>query len=326
MERPIYTAATDDGVPLPIIDVTHPAFYANDSQQAALTAEFVRGDSAVARMLFRLPKPMRDALTRATFRGSLLGAEVLRADGSFLSGMGTYMMKLGPENLGAWAKPIDRRVAGTLPAISMLWRLHDMARLIADALEPALKDERPVHLVNIAGGPAVDSMNGLLLLHRRRSLDRRPVTITVLDGDSRGPAFGARALAAWKADGAPFAEVDVSLRHVRYDWRRPQDLARVLEGDAHVVVSSEGGLFEYGSDADIVENLDAMRGRVLAVVGSVTRADTPMQVMKSRSTAATILRGLDVFRALSARAGFAIARSVERPFSDQVMLVERRGA
>jgi hypothetical protein len=313
----IFTATTDDGLELPVFDVTHPAFYANDWQQKALTDEFVRGDNPIARLLFRLPKPVRAALTKATFRRSVLGPELVRADGSFLSWKATYIMKLGPENLGAWASPIDRRVTASVPALALRWRVHDMARLVAEALEG--RPRRPLHFVNVAGGPAIDTLNALLLLHRRRPVDV-PVRITVLDGDPHGPSFGARALEAWQRKGAPLEGVDVTFRHVPYDWRDTAPLARAVDADADTVVSSEGGLFEYGSDEDIVQNLAAVRGRLVAVVGSVTRADEPMHAMKHQSTAATILRGLGVFRPLAARAGFDVTRVIERPFSDQVTM------
>ncbi len=66
------------------------------------------------------------------------------------------------------------------------------------------------------------------------------------------------------------------------------------------ICSSEGGLFEYGSDEEIVANLKALRGQpdVVAVTGSVTRADEPIQQMRKATTAKTRPRGLAVFRSL----------------------------
>jgi len=90
-----------------------------------------------------------------------------------------------------------------------------------------------------------------------------------------------------------------------------------------VMCSSEGGLFEYGSDDEIVANLKALRGHcsVVAVVGSVTRADELTQRLRQTSGAATRPRGLEVFRELAGKAKWRVSRVGKRPFSDQVVLV-----
>src|SRR5690242_9011652 len=81
-----------------------------------------------------------------------------------------------------------------LAAVAVRLRLADMARLLADALAPALLDDprRPLRLVNVAGGPALDSVNALLVLRRAHpgALAARPIAIDVLDSDADGPAFG----------------------------------------------------------------------------------------------------------------------------------------
>jgi hypothetical protein len=77
----------------------------------------------------------------------------------------------------------------------------------------------PLLLLNIGGGSAIDSLNALLLLHRERpgSLADRGIRIYVLDLDTAGPTFGARALAALQAEGAPLHGLDIRLTHVPYD-------------------------------------------------------------------------------------------------------------
>jgi hypothetical protein len=246
--------------------------------------------------------------------------------------MSTYLLKLGPDNLGdAYARPIDRRIAAALPALAVRWRLADMARLLADRLAPLLEARAgsPLRFVNIAGGPAMDSLNALLLLARDRPalLAGRAVAIDVLDGDAGGPTFGARALAALSAPGAPLHGVDARLRHVAYDWNDPRPLRGVLDdaraAGAIAIGSSEGGLFEYGSDDAILANLTAAHEAALpdfAMLGSVTRADRPVQRLRETSQPATRPRGLDVFRELVARAGWRVERVIERPFSDQVVM------
>jgi hypothetical protein len=82
-----------------------------------------------------------------------------------------------------------------------------MAQLMADILFPALLTEprRALHFINIAGGPAIDSLNALLLLQKKDPviLARRETTIHVLDQDNMGPEFGAAALASLSQEAAP---------------------------------------------------------------------------------------------------------------------------
>ncbi len=323
-------AVAPDGVELPVVDVTLPPFAlsVSEAEQAALVERFLREDQPLA----RVPAPLRTLLLRLFLRRSVLARGIRRASGTFMTGMSTYLLKLGPDNLPtALATPIDRRIAAALPALAMRLRMQDVARLLADAVAPILLAHpgRPLHLLNVAGGPAVDSLNALVLLRREHpGLLDRSVSIDVLDLDDAGPTFGERALAALKADGAPLHGLAIAFRHLRYDWSRAAELRPVLDAaraaEALVAGSSEGGLFEYGSDDEIVANLEQLRGAgagCAAFVGSVTRDDEPVRRLYRTSGAATRLRGLDAFRILAGRAGWEVARAVARPFSDQVALV-----
>ncbi len=325
----VHYATTSEGIDLPIVDVTHPAFALDISEveMRELLDRFLRE----GRPLERLPKPLRNLLLRFFLRGSVLAGGIRQARGTFMTGMHTYLLKLGPEMLGAASsKPIDRRIAGALPALCVRLRLQDVARMMADALAPALRADRvrPLHFVNIAGGPAIDTLNALILLRKehKSALGERRVSIDVLDLDDAGPAFGNAALAALSGTAAPLYGMQVAFRHVRYDWAHTADLTAVLraahEAGAIIICSSEGGLFEYGSDDEIEANLKALRagGDVRAVVGSVTRADEPTQLLRKTGAAAIHPRGLAVFRSLVENTGWRISRVVERPFSDQVLL------
>jgi hypothetical protein len=322
-------ATTDDGLELPVVDVTHPAFELRISQekQQALVEHFLREQ----RSYVRLPALLRGLLLRFLLRGSIMAKGLRRAEGSFLDGMTTYLFKVGAKNLGEYALPIDRRIAASLPGLAVRLRMADMARLLADQLAPQLSQGPGRHLclLNIAGGPGIDSLNALILLQREHPglLAGRRSTVLVLDGDEHGPAFGARALQALRQTHAPLAGLDIHFRHLSYDWRDVTGLTPVFElvqrERALCIASSEGGLFEYGSDDEILANLEALAsglGASCAMVGSVTRNDETIRMLKLTSTAATRPRGLDVFSALVARAGWRVARSVSRPLSDQVVL------
>ncbi|HXK19152.1 MAG TPA: hypothetical protein VNG33_15170 [Polyangiaceae bacterium] len=323
-------AVTNDGLELPVVDVTHPAFAAelSEEKQQALVSQFLDEQRRFA----RLPKLVQSTMMRFFTRGSRIAQGLRRSEGTFLDAMTTYLFKLGPQNLGSYAVPVDRRMLMSLPAISVRLRLSDMARLLADGLAPQLAAaaRRPLHLLNIAGGPAVDSLNTLILLRREQAelLSGRRCVIRVLDSEADGPDFGARALAALQEPGAPLAGLDIGFEHSRYDWRDVTGLELVLavvRSDAALLaVSSEGGLFEYGSDNEVLANLRALAestARQLFMVGSVTRDDEVIQTLKLTSRAATRPRGLPTFTALIERAAWKVTRSISRPLSDQVLLV-----
>lgn len=322
--------AKDGDLELPIIDVTHPAF------AVALTEEEL--DAEVARFLAgpqpftKLPPFLRRALLGLFLRKSLLARGIRKSEAAFLPGLSTYLLKLGPDNLGeAYATPIDRRIAASVPALSVRLRLQDMAMLLAETLAPRLAAEpgRSLRLVNIAGGPAMDSLNALILLRRDhpQALAGRRVWIDVLDQDQDGPTFGARALAALVASGGPLDGLDAKLLATRSNWSDTGPLGHLLRGireeGSIAIASSEGGLFEYGSDGEIGATLACLRDEAPAdftVVGSVTRDDETSRRLRQGTRHAIRPRGLEVFRALAARGGWQIARAIGRPLSDQVVL------
>ncbi len=325
----VYYAVTNDGVELPVVDVTHPSFalHVSEAEQRMLVDKFLREKVP----LEQFPAPLRNLLLRFLLRGLILADGVRQAQDTFMSGMHTYLLKLGPEMLGrAYAKPIDRTIASALPSLAVRLRLQDVASLMAETLLPALAAEpnRNLCFLSIAGGPAVDCLNTLILLSKKqpRILEGREISIEVLDLDDAGPAFGAKALAALSQEGGPLSGIRSVLRHVPYNWARAADLEVVLAEarteEALVICASEGGLFEYGSDTEIEDNLKTLRKfpKVLAVVGSVTRADEPIQRLRRIARSATRPRGLEVFRVLAQKAGWSIAGAIERPFSDQVVL------
>jgi hypothetical protein len=215
----------------------------------------------------------------------------------------------------AYSKPIDRQIASALPSFWGRLRLQDIAELLADTLLPLLlhNPHRPVRLLNIAAGPAMDSLNALILLIRQEPdvLGERPVSIDVLDLDDAGPAFGEASLAALSQPGGPLHRCRITFRHIHYDWTHAEQLIDLLgEGPRDnpiTICSSEGGLFEYGSDAEIESNLGALRTRqVVAIVGSVTCADEPTQQLRKSSTPKTRPRGLEAFADLIRPMGWKI--------------------
>jgi hypothetical protein len=322
-------AATDDGLRLPVIDITRPEFALPDdaASVAALDAavrEAERRNALVPNFVMRF-------MLRSAARRSRLLADIMVPDATYLSGLTTYIMKLGVENLPPpFTSDIDRRLVSAPPVVAMRLRLQQVAKLLADGLEPLLAPNvaAPLVLINIGGGPAIDSLNALILLRRRdRALLMRPVAIHVLDIDAVGPRFGAAALAALSAPDQPLAGLDITFTHEPYDWDKRALLGdlvyRAMAQGGILAASSEGALFEYGSDDAIVANLLTLRhgGRgVKAVVGSVTSADALHRQSVANTRFKLVPRGLEGFRPLAERGGFRIARSEAAPLGDQVLL------
>lgn len=227
---------------------------------------------------------------------------------------------------------IDRKLAAAAPFVLLRLRVQDTARFIADDLAPRLAAHlsQPLHLVNIAGGPTMDSFNALLLLRRRDPalLRNRPVRILLFDQDEAGPAFAARALAALQEPGAPLAGVDVTLSHICYNWDDVAVLRRHLVSlppGAIVAASSEGGLFNYANDDVVRAQLDALRETLppdAGVIGSLSPPESLADNVPAGERVALHVRALEPFRALVRTAGWRVDRSVERG-AHTVFLLQR---
>jgi hypothetical protein len=322
-------AMTREGFDLPVIDVTNTRFAVSDDPAAvrALHDAFIEGERRRA----RIPKFIMRMLLRRAARNSRLVHALFNSGTGFLDGMSTYVMKLGTGNLvPPYDTPIDHRLAASPHVPLMRLRMQQIAQLIAEGLvdDLAAAAAAPLNLINIGGGPALDSVNALILLRRARpELLRRRIVIEVLDSSRDGSFFGANALAALKAGDGPLQGVDVGIRHHDYDWDETSALERLVDelasAGAMIAASSEGALFEYGSDRAIVANLEALRANgagVRFVAGSVTSADETRRRMIAETQIRLIPRGISGFAPLAARAGFRIATIKSVLLSDQVLL------
>jgi hypothetical protein len=316
----------DDGIELPVVDVTHPAF------QFDITPEELAGiEEKTLRGLHQSSK-MPPFLLKYYARRSIVMRGTMQAAGGYLSGMATYLQKLGPDNLGrGYAGRIDRRLVSTIAPVAGRIRLRNMARGIADGLSPALAqgNNHPLHLLNIGGGTAIDSLNALILIHKEQPqwLDKRQVIVHVLDLDTAGPGFGARALAAATAADGPLAGLAASFDRIRYDWADPGPLERLMneisDNGAAMAGSSEGGLFEYGTDDDIIANLSALDGTSdeIVMVGSIIRDGRLSRTIKELGRMTIQIRRLDEFGTLVSRAGWRIVHAIDdNPLYDVVTL------
>jgi hypothetical protein len=257
----IIYAKTREGLDLPVIDLAHPRFAVPDDPVA------VRGlhDAFIAneRRRRHLPGFVLRLMLRMAARKSRLVRALFSSDTGFLDGLSTYVMKLGSGNLvPPYDTSIDRRLAASPHIVLLRLRMQQVARLVAEGIADDLAgagSAAPLSLINIGGGPALDSINALILLRRARpELLARPIAIEVLDASQDGAFFGANALSALQADRGPLAGLDIAMRHHDYDWDRPATLESLVEelvaAGAVIAASSEGALFEYGSDQAIVAN------------------------------------------------------------------------
>ena len=324
-------AVTDDGIELPVIDVTHPAFAIHLSQSEV--DELLEKHFQEQKDRARMPAFLQRFFLSLMQRRSFLMRGIAASAGTFMSGLNTYILKLGPDNLNdSYASEIDRRIAASLPSLSIRLRLQDLAYLLAQGLTPTLEvsPEATLHLLNIGGGPAIDSLNALLVLQKEHSnlLPHRRIFIHSLDLDQAGPGFGARALASLLAKDGPLHGLDIAFNHVNYDWSNTatlRELANSFDRSNEIIVSasSEGALFEYGSDDEITANLQELHDIMPAeavIAGTVTRADEIGRLLNGSIRAAIKLRGLEAFANLALRSGWKITKSIDRPMSHDVLM------
>jgi hypothetical protein len=194
-------------------------------------------------------------------------------------------MKLGPDNLGAaYSRKFDKIIAASVPNFFLRKRLQEIARLIAEALNPMLTESpRPnLHFLNIASGPCSDSINALIILNKQfpNLLKNVSIKIHALDLQSQAPAFGARALENLKNPEAPLHGLNISLNYVAYNWANPDRLREYIKKtelkDSIIAVSSEGGLFNYGTDEEIIANLTVLNelpSQAIVLFGTLTPAE-----------------------------------------------------
>jgi hypothetical protein len=322
-------ARTREGFELPVIDVTNPRFAlpsdpaAVDRLGAALMADEQRR------------RYIPDFVTRMMLRSAAHKSRLVRAlfhQTGFLDSISTYVMKLGADNLvPPYDSSVDRRLASSPHIVLIRLRMQQVAHLMAGALADDLSGAdaaAPLCLINIGGGPALDSINALIVLRKAQpGLLNRPITIDVLDASADGAFFGANALAALKAEHGPLADLDIVMHHHDYDWDRPAMLetlvGRLASAGAVIAASSEGALFEYGSDQAVVENLKVLRANGAGarfVAGSVTSAHNTRRRMINRTLFKLKPRGLNGIAPLVAQGGFRIVRTEPAFLSTQVLL------
>lgn len=259
-------AFTVNGVELPVLDITHPYFVScTDEKILEKLLPYVEKNAEKnAEKFNKIPAFIKRFLAKRSFAM----AELLQIgeESTFASGITTLMMKLGPRLIGKGKKRFwDRQVNKGFGSLVIRMRVRDISKCQAEALIPLLLKSpgKDLCFINIAGGAVSDSINALILIQNenRTLLKNRRIEINVMDIDTFGPAFADRSLAAMKAPGGRFSDLDITFRHIHYDWNNTEKLAELLSERKEwlQLCSSEGGLFEYCSDEVIIRNLNTIK-------------------------------------------------------------------
>jgi hypothetical protein len=274
-------AFTENGIELPVLDITHPLFIKsiNEESLVKMQREIEQKGEGRAENFNKVPVFIKNFLTRRSY--IMAGFMLKDTDDTFLSGISTLMMKYGPGLIGKGrGKFFDRLGSKAFGAILLRMRVRDISRLQKEVLEVQLKAERSKKLcfINIAGGAACDSINALILICKADPslLKNREIEINVFDIDGFGPAFAGNCIESLKSAGNYFSELNISFNHIDYNWNDTGVLREFLSKrrECTILASSEGGLFVYASDEDIIRNLNALSDNSpedMKLIGSVIR-------------------------------------------------------
>jgi hypothetical protein len=258
-------AFTLNGIELPVLDITHPYFIScTDEKTLNKMLPYVEKNAEEnAEKFNKIPAFIKRFLIKHSFAM----AELLQIEKQnvFASGITTIMMKLGPRLIGKGRKRfLDRQVNKGFGALVIRMRARDISKCHAEALIPLLikSPGKDLCFINIAGGAASDSINAIFLIQKKDPalLKERKIEINVLDIDTFGPSFADSSITALKAPGGKFNDLNISFRHIHYDWNSTEKLAELLSERKRwlQICSSEGGLFEYCSDEVIIRNLNTI--------------------------------------------------------------------
>lgn len=254
---------TVNGIELPVLDITHPGFISgiDENRLKKLIPYVEKNAEKNAEKFNKIPKYIKNYFIKHSFTM----AELLQNETSFATGISTLMMKMGPNLIGKGRKRFwDRSVSKGFGSLLIRMRMRDISRCQAEELIPLLNGspEKNLCFINIAGGSASDSINALFLIQKEDPslLKNKKIEINVLDIDNYGPAFAGQCINALKFPGNKFNGLDISFRHINYDWNDTQKLLELLSERKEwlQICASEGGLFEYCSDDVIIRNLKVL--------------------------------------------------------------------
>lgn len=318
-------AFTDNGIELPVLDITHPQFLSiidEDRLDEESKASFQKM-LALGEMSNDQKKMYYERLSKSFIFGSTF---IRDPDANFLNGMSTYVYKLGPNLIGVGQdRELDRILSMGIGGVAVRMRIRDLCRLQADAVIPQLEASPKKNLcfINIAGGAASDSINTLILIVKKNSslLNKRKIEINVLDIDTIGPHFALCCIEALKTQAHHFHGLDIAFNHIPHNWKDTDELIQLLSNkeDCIVICASEGGLFEYGMDEDIIRNLNVLYDhspdgmRIFGtIIHDTNKVDATVPVMAKATNAGLRFLGVNGLTDLIERTGWRFEKVQEK--------------
>jgi hypothetical protein len=318
-------AFTDNGIELPVLDITYPGFLSSidEDHLDEVSIASIRKMLALGEMSDAQKKRYYEQLSQSYVFGPVF---VNKSGADFMSAMSTYVYKLGPNLMGSGQdREFDRSVSMDIGSVAIRMRLRDLCRFQADAVIPQLESspQKDLCFVNIAGGAASDSINTLILVLKDNPIlvRRRRIEINLLDIDPIGAHFAHGCVEALKTPGHHFRGLDVACNHIPHDWKDTDRLIPLLSNkrDCIVACTSEGGLFEYGSDADIIHNLSVLYefspdGMRIAgtIVHDANRVHATVPAMVKATNAGLRLLGMNGLTSLLEKTGWTFERVQEK--------------
>jgi hypothetical protein len=257
-------AVTDNGIELPVLDITHPQFLSSidEDHLDEVSKASIQKMLALGEMSDAQRKTYYEQLSKSYVFGHVFVSD---PGANFLSGMSSYVYKLTPNLIGGGQdREFDRSVSRDIGSVAARMRTRDLCRLQADAVIPQLgsSPQKNLCFMNIAGGAASDNINTLILILKENPtlVKSRKIEINVLDIDAIGPHFALCCIEALKTQAHHFHGLDIAFHHIPHDWKDTDGLIPLLSNrkDDIVMCASEGGLFEYGMDQDIIRNLNVL--------------------------------------------------------------------
>jgi len=272
-------AFTSNGIEFPVLDITHPLFIASidEDKLKAMIRKSEKSAEKTADKFVNMPVIFKKFLVKRSF----IMSELLQENGenAFLTGISTLLLKLGPGLIGKGRRRfLDRLASKGIGGIVLRMRVRDMSKCQTERMIPLLtkSPEKNICFINIAGGAASDSINTLFSIQKEDPslLRNRSIEINVLDIDTYGPAFADKCITALKAPGGRFNDLNISFRHIHYDWNNTGKIEELLSERKEwlQICSSEGGLYEYCSDEVIIQNLNTIYNKSaddIIIVGSL---------------------------------------------------------
>jgi len=315
-------AFTENGIELPVLDITHPLFLKsiNEESLAKMLKEIEQKGEERAESFNNIHSFIKNFLANRSY--IMAGFMLKDTDDTYLSGMSTLMMKYGPGLIGRGkGKFFDRLGSKALGATLLRMRVRDMSKMQSDVLYNQLRDEKDKKLcfINIAGGTACDSINSLIMVYKTNSslLKNREIEINVFDIDKFGPSFAKNCVESLKSAGNYFSELNISLNHLNYNWNDTNLLIDFLSKRKEwlIVTSSEGGLFEYASDEDIIKNLNVLHDKSpknMKIIGSaihdINKVDAGITAAMKLTNIKARLLGLEGLRKIVSKTPWIIEK------------------